>query len=306
MSTNAEAVVDTHDPVARQTQRALQLLAASVKRSYDPRVDLDWESPLAEGKWFVSEKRCTLYGTDYWDELTLEQRLVCSREELAASIALGVWTEHMLLQMVARYVYDRDVATPQAQFALTEAADEVRHMMMFAGVVRKTGSRTYPTPRLTRESGRLLKTFAPVGWLWALLFLTERIFDRIQREMASDESVQPLVREMSRIHAFEESRHISFARAELETFVPGLSRLGRFAMQMMLALVVRSFGDEVFNAEMYRRAGLDPRRARRAAQANPRNRETFRWAAAEAAEYFRSVGLIGRVSGWIWRRAGFL
>jgi hypothetical protein len=52
-----------------------------------------------EGKWFLPERMCTLYGTATWDRLTLEQRLLCSREELAWPIALGVWTEYMLLHM---------------------------------------------------------------------------------------------------------------------------------------------------------------------------------------------------------------
>ena len=91
------------DPIARQNRKASQLLVASARRSFDPRVDIDWDTPLDPGKWFVPEKRCTLYGTERWASLTLDQRLACSREELASSIAIGVWTEYMLLQMVARY-----------------------------------------------------------------------------------------------------------------------------------------------------------------------------------------------------------
>jgi hypothetical protein len=252
---------DRPSPSERQTRRARQLLAASASHSYDPRIDIDWAAPLEPGKWFVPEHRCTLYGTPLWASLTLEQRLAVSREELASSIALGVWTEHMLLQLVARYVYDRPVASPEVQFALTEVADEVRHMIMFARVVEAIGSEGYPTPWKVRESGRLLKTAAPVTALWALVLLTEEVFDRTQRELAADESVQPVVRAMARLHVVEEARHIGFARTELERVVPTLSKTQLSALRTMLALAVRSFADELVNPVAFTRAGLEPRAA---------------------------------------------
>lgn len=294
------------DPLAKQAHKARQLLTASTRHSYDPELDIDWSAPLTPGLWFLPEQRCTLYGTDLWDGLSLEQKLAVSREEMASSMALGVWTEHMLLQLVARYVYDRDIATPAVQFALTEVADEVRHMIMFANVVDAIGARTYPVPWKVRESGRLLKAAFPVQGLWALILLTEEIFDRIQREIAADESAQPVIRAMSRIHVVEEARHISFARAELDTFVPSLSKAELAALRMTLALTMHTFGRELFNPEMYRRAGLDPKAAVRAARTNPNNKATFAWAAKRVVTHYREIGLIGGASERIWRAAGFL
>lgn len=296
----------TLDPLARQTRKAGQLLASAGRHSYDPRIDIDWSAPLEEGKWFVPEHRCSLYGTPLWASMPLEQKLALSREELASAIALGVWTEHMLLQLVARYVYDRDVSTPQVQFALTEVADEVRHMIMFANVVESIGASVYPTPLRIRETGRLLKAAAPVRALWALILLTEEIFDRTQREMAADESVQTVVRAMSRLHVVEEARHISFARTELELFVPRLSKAELGALRLMLATSVATFAREFFNPEAYRRAGLDPRQAVAVGRANPHPRETFAWAARRITAYYRSLGLIGGASERIWKGAGFL
>lgn len=297
---------DHAEAISKQAKKARSLLVASAKKSYNPRIDIDWDAPLEPGKWFLTEKRCSLYGTDLWNSLSMEQKLICSREELAASFALGVWTEFMLLQMVARYVYDREITSPQVQYALTESADEVRHMIMFSDLTEKMGANVYKIPFRTRESGRLLKFLAPVPWLWALLMLTEKIFDKFQREMAADESVQPVVRSMSRIHVVEEARHISFAQSELEVFLPKISKAQRFALQMVLALTVKTLSTEVFNPEMYRRAGLDPKVARRTALNNPNNAATFKWAAEEIAPYYQSIGLIDGLSEKIWKQAGFL
>src|SRR5690606_31249320 len=71
----------SEDPLVRQTKKATQLLVASARHSYDPRVDVNWDEPLEEGKWFLPEKRISLYGTELYDSLSMEQKLLLSREE---------------------------------------------------------------------------------------------------------------------------------------------------------------------------------------------------------------------------------
>ena len=117
--------------------------------------------------------------------------------------------------------------------------------------------------------------------------------------------MQPLVRAMCRIHVVEESRHISFARAELETVVPRLDPVTLGALRGTLALSVRTFGREIFNPEMYRRAGIDPAAAARAARSNPNNRAMFGWAAERITGHYKKIGLIGGASAAIWRSSGF-
>jgi len=300
------SVLEKPDPLARQTKKAAQLLIASARHSYDPMVDIKWDEPLVEGKWFLAERRCSLYGTELWDSLSLEQKILLSREELAASLAVGVWTEHVLLHLVSRYVYKRDVSSPQVQFALTEVADEVRHMIMFAKLIEVIGSEIYPTPEKTLKNGLVLKTFAPVPALWAMILLTEEFFDRFQREQSNDETIQPLVRTVARIHVVEEARHISFARTELERFVPTLSKVKLDLLRRFLAGVVKSVRRERYNPLMYQRAGLDPKAAVAAAKSNPHAIENARYGAERISAYYKSIGLIGGKSEKVWREAGWL
>jgi hypothetical protein len=300
------AAVHGTDPASRQTAKARQLLSSAADHSYDPNVDIDWDAPLDDDKLFLCERFCTLAGTDIWTSLTRAQKIVCSREELASSIAVGIWIEQVLLQLISRYIYDRDASSPEVQFAVTEVADECRHMIMFSKAVASMGSTTYRVPWRIRESGRVLKTAAPLTAVWSLVLLIEDIFQSIQRELARDETVQPLVRAMSRIHVVEEARHIGFARAELERSVPRLTKVQLSSLRMMLAVAVRSLSTDMFNPVMYRRSGLDPKAAREAALNNPRNRETFKWAASRVTDYYQSLGLIGGASSAIWKKAGFL
>jgi hypothetical protein len=304
--TTAVGRPDRTDPLARQTKKAAQLLIASAKHSYDPRIDVNWDEPLEEGKWFLPEKRISLFGTELYDSLSPEQKMLLSREELASSLAAGVWTEHILLHLVSRYAYKRDIRSPQVQFALTEVADEVRHMIMFARLVEKIGSDFYPVSPKTQRNGLILKTFAPVPALWAMLLLTEEFFDRFQREQAADETVQPLVRTVARIHVVEEARHISFARTELERFVPTLSKRRLQMLRDFLANVVKTVRHDRYNPLMYERAGLDPKVAVEAGRTNPVGKVNGAYGAERLAPYYKSIGLIGGKSEKVWREAGWL
>ncbi|MQY22612.1 AurF N-oxygenase family protein [Nocardia macrotermitis] len=297
---------EREDPLAWQTKKAGQLLVASARHSYDPRVDVDWDQPLAEDRWFLPEKRISLYGTDLYESLSHEQQVLLSREELAASLASGVWTELILLQLVARYAYKRDVTSPQVQFALTEIADEVRHMIMFTRLVEKVGAQWYPIAPKTQRNGLLLKTFAPLPALWAMLLLTEEFFDRFQREQAADETVQPLVRTVARIHVVEEARHITFARTELERFVPTLSPRRLELLRNFLAGIVKTIRRDRYNPLMYERAGIDPAVAVAAGRDNPIGKANGAYGAERIAPYYKSIGLIGGKSEKVWRDAGWL
>ncbi|SDO18467.1 AurF N-oxygenase family protein [Actinacidiphila guanduensis] len=294
------------DPLARQTKKAAQLLIASAKHSYDPRVDIDWDQPLEDGKWFLPEKRISIYGTDLYASLTQEQKLLLSREELGSSLAAGVWTEHILMHLVSRYAYKRDISSPQVQFAITEVADEVRHMIMFARLAEKIGIDFYPVSPKTHRNGLLLKTFAPVPALWAMILLTEEFFDRFQREQANDETVQPVVRAVARIHVVEEARHISFARTELERFVPTLSKRKLEMLRNFLASVVKTIRHDRYNPLMYERAGIDPKEAVAAGRSNPIAKANGAYGAERIAPYYQSIGLIGGKSEKVWAEAGWL
>jgi hypothetical protein len=179
-------------------------------------------------------------------------------------------------------------------------------MIMFARLVAKTGAAFYPMPRRTMRAGLLLKTLAPLPALWAMLLLTEEFFDRFQREQAADETVQPVVRAVARIHVVEEARHISWARTELERFVPTLDRPRRELLRRFLAAVVTSIRRDRYNPLMYERAGLDPQAAIRAGRANELGKVNAAYGAARIAPYYQSIGLIGGKSARAWRDAGWL
>src|SRR6185312_11711709 len=59
-----------------------RLLKGSVKKSYAPIVDIDWDAPLDPDKFFLPPKTVSLYGTPLWDSMSREQQIELSRQEL--------------------------------------------------------------------------------------------------------------------------------------------------------------------------------------------------------------------------------
>ncbi len=293
----------------RDTDRertAERLLRSTAARSYDPDLDIDWSAPLAVGKRFIPEHRCSLYGTPLWERLSPDQRLELGKHEAASVAAVGIWLEFMLLRMLAKIAYHGDPASRHIQYALAEMADECRHSTMFARMIERMGTPAYRPPKHVQTLGNLLPAVARGPAMWGAILIGEEITDRFQREMVGDESIQPLMRMVNRIHIMEEARHIGFARAELMRSAAAMSRAARPAHQLLLARTGFVVARSLISPEVYLSVGLDPREARRAALANSHHRETVRFGGAKVMAFLDEAGLVGGPGMPLWRKSFLL
>jgi P-aminobenzoate N-oxygenase AurF len=292
------------DALARERERtAGRLLRSTAAFSYDPELDIDWSAPLDPGKWFLPEHRCSLYGTKLWDELSPDQRRTLAAHEAASIAGFGIWLELILLRMLGKLAYEGDPRTRHVQYALAEIAEECRHSTMFARMIERMGTPSYGPGRRVHALGRLLPAVAYGPALWGAVLLGEEITDRVQREMVGDESIQPLMRMVNRIHILEEARHIGFARAELTRSVAGLSRAELPYHRLLLARVAHIVSRSLISPEVYRSVGLDPRAGRRAALANPAHQQTIRFGGEKIVAFLDEAGLIGAPGLHLWRRS---
>src|SRR3954468_17613423 len=62
---------------------ATRLLKATADKSYDADVDIDWPLDFEPGKFFISQKHVSLYGTPLWVPMSLEERFERSKHESA-------------------------------------------------------------------------------------------------------------------------------------------------------------------------------------------------------------------------------
>ena len=280
-----------------------RLLRSTAARSYDPEIDIDWSAPPEPGKIFLPEHRSTLYGTPLWDQLTPEQRRELGKHEAASVAGFGIWLECILMRLLAKVAYEENPATRHVQYALAEMAEECRHSTMFARLIEWMGVPYYGPPRHVHALGRLLTAAAHGPAMWGAILMGEEITDRFQREMAADNSIQPVIRMVNKIHILEEARHIGFARAELTRSAAELSLAELPVQRAVLGRVAFIVARHLISPEVYRSVGLDPAPAHRVALANPAHHETIRYGGEKIVAFLREAGMIGPPATRLWRKA---
>jgi hypothetical protein len=285
---------------------AERLLKGSVKKSYAPVVDIDWDAPLDPDKFFLPPRCVSLYDTPMWHEMTREQQIELSRQELVNTLSAGIWFENILNQALLRKIMHQDPTARSTHYELTELGDETRHMVMFGKAIEHIGAK----PVQPRWSQRVIINALPLGFkgsvLWVAALIGEEIFDSLQRQMMDDDDLQPMVQRLMRIHVTEEARHIQFARDGLRKRTPTMGRITKLWVSNINGLGGLFFRYLFTSRIPYLRVGLDADRARRLARTSPHRHEVQASGFAPLAAFIEEVGLMGPISRRLWRRTGFL
>lgn len=293
-------------PQTTRAEFAERLLKGSVRKSYAPIVDIDWDAPLDPDKFFLPPKVVSLYGTPIWEAMSRAEQIELSRHELVNTLSAGIWFENILNQALLRKMMHQDPTAATTHYELTELGDETRHMVMFGKAIAKVGAEPV-RPRLYQ---RVIINALPFGFrgsvLWVAALIGEEIFDSLQRQMMDDDELQPMVQRLMRIHVTEEARHIQFARDGLRKRTPSMSRWKRFWVGNLNGVGGPFFGFLFTNKVQYRRAGLDAPAARRMARRSPHRHQVQIAGFAPLASFLEEVGLMGPIARRMWRRSGFL
>jgi hypothetical protein len=288
---------------ADRERTAERLLKSSADKFYDPDVDVDWSAPPVEGLLYQPEHRMSLYGTYLWDRLTPQQRIELGRHEIASVASNGVWFEVILMQMLLKEIYKGDPTTAHVQYALTEIADECRHSTMFGKAIKHFGVPAYGPRKHLRRVARLLPVVGYGPALYGSVLIVEEILDRFQREAMADEQVQPMIRMVNRIHVLEEARHVTFARQEVASGMPKLSKAELLYQRWLVALVGCQVTHTLINPRVYESVGLDPREAYHVAMTSPHYQESIRWAGERIMAFLSDAGLVGAPGMHLWRKS---
>lgn len=284
-----------------------RLLKGSVKKSYEPVVDIDWDAPLDPDKFYLPARLVSLYGTPMWDEMTREQQIELSRQELVNTLSAGIWFENMLNQALLRTILHEDPTSRSTHYKLTELGDETRHMVMFGKAIERVGAKPV-RPKLFHRMviNCLPLAFQRGSMLWVAALIGEEIFDSLQRQMMDDPELQPIIQRLMRIHVTEEARHIQFARDGARKRVVEMPRFNRWFMANINGLGGYFFNYLFSNPVPYARAGLDPKRARRVARTSPHRRDVQVAGFAPLAAFLTEIGLMGSIARRGWKRSRFL
>ncbi len=293
-------------PAPTREEFSERLLKGSVKKSYEPVVDIDWDAPLHPDKFYLPPKTISLYGTPMWDAMGRAQQIELSRQEFVNTLSAGIWFENMLNQSLLRDIMHKDPTAASTHYALTELGDETRHMVMFGKAIERVGARPFQPRRYQRMVINMLPLAFRGSFLWVAALIGEEIFDALQRQMMDDPELQPMVQRLMRIHVTEEARHIQFARDGARKRVAEMPRINRIWVANINGLGSILFRRLFTNPVAYRRAGLDGRQARRVARANPNYHEAQRVGFASLAAFLQEVGLMGPIARRLWKHNQFL
>lgn len=286
---------------------ARRLIKGSSNRSYDPVVDVDFDAPLVDGKYFLPPRVVTLYGTPLWEQMTPEQRIELSRQEMANILSVGIWFENLLNRALLIRLMRADPAAATTHYSLTEMGDECRHMTMFGKVIERTGTRAYAMRRWQRGAMHVLPLLMRGTLLWVVTLVGEELFDAMQREIKDDPELQPIVAQLMTIHVTEEARHIGFARDGIVRRAPIRSRWETWTSANLHGLGGPIFRRLFTNPEMYARAGFDdPKAVAKIARSNPHFHAVQIRSFGPLSSFLEKNGLMGPIGARLWRRAGFL
>ncbi|EME64504.1 hypothetical protein H074_01172 [Amycolatopsis decaplanina DSM 44594] len=284
------------------------MLKSSAGRSYDPEVDIDWCAQVDEAKLYFPTHRLPLYGTLLWESLSSGQRIELARQETITLLSVIIHAELSLMRSLLRAVQEGVPGAGPELYALTEVADECRHSTMFAKAITWLGGSVVPQSRLITKLVNVVSAVIPQGaFFWASALFFEEPVDRLQREAMNDEHIQPLLRMVYRIHVLEESRHVTYAREAARRTLEEAGPFSRRLNRLGVALLAWSLGRALLRPATYRRAGLDPRAAYRAALTNPRYYESLRWMSERLVAFCGDAGFLqGRMTLALWRRSHLL
>ncbi|MFD5749353.1 diiron oxygenase [Streptomyces sp. NPDC127033] len=303
---DVQALRDALGPLRDRELVAERLLESSERHSFDPDRELDWEAPLEEGKWHWPPELVSLYDTPLWHTMSEEQRMELARHEAASLASLGIWFEIILMQLLVRHIYDKPVTSSHVRYALTEIADECRHSMMFAKLIRKGGTPAYPVPGRYHNMARVLKTISTTPGSFAATLLGEEILDWMQRLAFPDERVQPLVRGVTRIHVIEEARHVRYAREELRRQMVTAPRWEQEFTRLNCGQAARVFSVCFINPQVYENVGLDRRAAVTQVRASGHRREVMQTGAKRLTDFLDDIGVLRGAGRRLWQSSGLL
>ncbi|MFC9969912.1 diiron oxygenase [Spirillospora sp. NPDC127200] len=285
---------------------AERLLRASREHSFDPETDVDWDAPQDPDRFYMPPQLVSLYETRLWDGLTHRRRVELSKREMCSIASFGIWSELQLMQGLVNHAYRQRYDSRHVAYALTEVADECRHSVMFGRMVRACGLRANRPHPLEYQAGKLVNTVYDPMSMFAGTLLVEEFTDAFQRLTFPDEEIQPLVRQVTRIHVIEEARHIKYAREELKRMVVRASPTRRRVAAYALAQSARLMSGHFIDPSCYAAVGLDPRLARQEVARSPHRRATMRWAFRKCTAFFDEVGFLDGRARAVWWKAGLL
>jgi hypothetical protein len=248
--------------------RIERLSTLSLKRVVEP--DEAVPGRVGDGQ-LLPDELLSVAGLDL--DLTAEQRVRLSREEVAAISTTGVKFESILMAGFAFEILRRDVRDPRVTYILHEIGEETRHSRLFVRMVGQLNpAAENPFESLiSRTVQRMAVTvIASLPALFCVAVLSgEEIPDLFQKLASEHPDTDEFIRRVNRYHRQEEARHLAFAKIILPELWQKANFADRFMVRHIAPRLARFMFEALVNPGVYEVIGLPGWKTWRAANRTP-------------------------------------
>jgi hypothetical protein len=228
-----------------------RLSEASVRRHFDPFVDIDWDAPefsvqKSDPRWVLPTSD-RLGGHPWYQAQPLEKQIEIGLWHQANTAKVSLQLESILIRGLMHYTFWVPNGSPEYRYCVHESIEECSHSLMFQEVVNRIGVDVPGMPRWLRWLSVFVPFYAgplPNAFFFGVL-AGEVPFDHLQTNLLREpepRSVHPIMEDLIAIHVAEEARHISFAHEYLHRRVPRLTWLSRLWLSLYVPVVMRMLG----------------------------------------------------------------
>ncbi|EGD54733.1 hypothetical protein SCNU_12622 [Gordonia neofelifaecis NRRL B-59395] len=243
----------TYTPPAKQdsatdyTQVLEDLASASVRRNFDPYIDIDWDAPHMavvpnDPRWILSYKVDPIGRHPWYQSLPREKQIKIGMWRQANVAKVGLQFESILIRGLMQYADRLPNGDKRFRYTTHEAKEECNHTLMFQELVNRIGMETKGMRWWLRRTSPIIplfSTFWPTIFFFGVLAGEEPI-DHIQKDfLRAREELHPAMSAVMELHVAEEARHISFAHNHLRATIPAKGRLTKFALSIAMPIVMR-------------------------------------------------------------------
>lgn len=306
-STSADSIRDFHDLLE-------SLSEGSVRRRFDPYLDIDWDHPDMrldpdDPRWVLSQDVDPLGATSWYLGLPLERQIEMGRWRTMNMIKVGAAFETMLIRAMMQHIMALPNGAPEFRYSLHEMTEECHHIQMFQEAVNRSGC-DVPGMRpmfrvlapLISVAGGYLPTVAYIG-----ILAGEEPIDHYQKAIIREGSaIPPAVLRTMEIHIAEEARHISFAGEYLRIRIPRSSAPARLFYSVVFPLLMRYLAGQIMvpPRSFFHEFDIPDHVRREAFWRGPQARGTLAGYFGDMRALATDLDLMNPVSARLWKTLG--
>ncbi|KLI08140.1 membrane protein [Mycolicibacterium conceptionense] len=237
--------MDVSDDI-QYTDMLATLSEGSVRRSFNPYKDIEWDTPAFAVK--ADDPRWILPVSDpigahrWYQGQPVERQIEIGMWRQANVAKVGEQFENILIRGLMEYSFWVPNGSPEYRYCLHESIEECNHNLMFQEMVNRIGMDVPGMPRLLKWLQPLIPLTAgplPIPFFFGILAGEEPIDHTQKNVLREGKALHPIMERVMAIHVAEEARHMSFAHQYLHKRVPNLRWHQRLLLSLYVPLVMR-------------------------------------------------------------------